>query len=83
MKLKILFFAAFREQLQHASLDIECPQGATVADLMTQLKTKGDVWQQIFSSDAIMCAVNQNMVDVEQPLFDQDEVAFFPPVTGG
>lgn len=81
MKINVRLFARLREQLGD-SVQCECPEGATVAALTDQLASQGDNWAQLKSQE-ILCAVNQQQVSGEHRLSENDEVAFFPPVTGG
>ncbi len=83
MTIKVLFFAAFREQLGCDSLTLDYVDNITISELQQQLSHRGDQWQKVFSNTALLSAVNHTMVDVEHEINDLDEVAFFPPVTGG
>jgi molybdopterin synthase sulfur carrier subunit len=81
----VLYFARLREQLNTGAEAMEYrPQLDTVNALVAILKARGDVWAELFADDQlVMVAVNQEMSDRNSPLKDGDEVAFFPPVTGG
>lgn len=80
--MKILFFGQLREQLGVAELLLsETPD--TVHALRDVLASKGELWQQYLSSGNILVAVNQTISDFDTVLQADDEVAFFPPVTGG
>ena len=85
--IKVLFFAQLREKLDCSHLDfsISPTQSSpfTVADLKTQLIGKGKAWQRVFTEKQVLAAVNQVMCTDDTTLTDGDEVAFFPPVTGG
>jgi molybdopterin synthase sulfur carrier subunit len=85
MKLKLLFFAALREQLGVADESIDLPEGVTtVAALRLHLMQRGEAWQKALASNrALRVAVNQDMAQASTPVAPGDEVAFFPPVTGG
>jgi molybdopterin synthase sulfur carrier subunit len=85
MKVKLLYFAALREQLGSASEEIELPAGvATVAALRSHLRGRGGAWQlALADGKLIRMAVNQDMVQPSAAIKAGDEVAFFPPVTGG
>lgn len=85
MNVKILFFASLREQLGSSNMQLELPPGvATVAALRAHLMIRGDVWQRALGERrALRVAVNQDMAQPMTPLKAGDEVAFFPPVTGG
>lgn len=81
--IKVVFFAALREQLNCSELSINSDNLATVADLKNHLASKDENWQQVFANSALLSAVNHDMVSSEQTIKAGDEVAFFPPVTGG
>jgi molybdopterin synthase sulfur carrier subunit len=81
--LKVVFFAALREQLNCSELSVSSENLTTVADLKAELASKNDKWQEIFANSALLSAVNHDMVNSEQVIVAGDEVAFFPPVTGG
>ena len=81
----VLYFARLREALGTGSEQIALP--ATGIDLATLQKTlvgRGGAWAQAFGqSTSIRAAVNQEMANPDTLVRDGDEVAFFPPVTGG
>jgi len=81
--IKVVFFAALREQLNCSELSISSDTVATVADLKSHLANKDENWQQVFANTALLSAVNHDMVNSEHAIKTGDEVAFFPPVTGG
>ncbi len=81
--IKVVFFAALREQLNCSELSLNSENLATVADLKTELANKNEKWQQVFANNALLSAVNHDMVSGEQVIKSGDEIAFFPPVTGG
>ena len=85
MKVKVLFFAALREQLGTSSEELELPAGvSTVSALRAHLKARGGPYEKAFSEKHLVrMAVNQDMVQPSARIKGGDEVAFFPPVTGG
>lgn len=85
MTLKLLYFARLREALGVAQEDVTLPpEVADVAALMRWLAARGGAWQEEFAGcRPLRAAVNQTLVANAQPLQAGDEVAFFPPVTGG
>ncbi len=83
--IKVLYFARLREQLGTAGEQIPSETGpATVADITALLRRRGGAWSEVLGEgETIMAAVNQEMARPETPVEDGDELAFFPPVTGG
>jgi molybdopterin synthase sulfur carrier subunit len=82
--LKILYFAGLRERLGQGSEELELPAGVSdVAALRDLLAARGGVWECLLTLRNLRYAVNQQMVRLDSPVQAGDEVAFFPPVTGG
>ena len=82
--LKVLFFASYREQLDCSELDIPVTdKPVTLSALRQQLSRKGNDWRSIMEDARTLVAVNQSIVCTDAMLNSGDEVAFFPPVTGG
>jgi molybdopterin synthase sulfur carrier subunit len=83
--LKVLFFASVRERLDCAALDVEWDStGMDLEQLQERLVAdKGSVWGEVLGQDNMIRAVNQAVIAENCTLADGDEVAFFPPVTGG
>ncbi len=79
------YFASLRESLACSREQVALPgASATVASLIEHLRARGDRWSQAFAPGrTYRVAVNQQMADTATPLRPGDEVAFFPPVTGG
>ena len=84
-KIRILYFASLREKIGKEAEEIELPAGvATVAALRSHLKARGGSYEYAFSEKALLrSAVNQDMVQPAAAVKAGDEIAFFPPVTGG
>jgi molybdopterin synthase sulfur carrier subunit len=84
MMLKILYFASLRETLGRGAESLDLPDGVNdVGSLLTLLKSRGSEWEKLGSVKNLRYAVNQEMARLDSPLKAGDEVAFFPPVTGG
>jgi molybdopterin synthase sulfur carrier subunit len=85
MKVKVLFFAGLREQLGTSAEELELPAGvSTVAGLRAHLLERGGAWRTALAETRLVrTAVNQDMVGQGARIKGGDEVAFFPPVTGG
>lgn len=84
MKLKILYFASLREAVGRAAEEVELPaEVRTLGQLRAHLAGRGDGWQALGPGRNVRAALNQRMEGVDAALAAGDEVAFFPPVTGG
>jgi len=85
VKVKVLFFAALREQLGTSGEELDLPSGvSTVAGLREHLKSRGGAFEKAFGQKTLVrTAVNQDMAQAGARIKAGDEVAFFPPVTGG
>ncbi|MBB5212383.1 molybdopterin synthase sulfur carrier subunit [Microbulbifer hydrolyticus] len=81
--IKVLFFASLREQLGCDGLEVPADQFASVSELRSQLEGKGDSWRTALSHAQLQVAVNQELASMDAAVHDGDEIAFFPPVTGG
>lgn len=81
--IKVLFFAALRERLNCSEYSLPNFQTGSVADVLVAVSEHSQKWQQELENQQILVAVNQQLVDKTAPVSAGDEVAFFPPVTGG
>ena len=81
----VLYFASLREQLGRASEQIDCPEGVTsIGELRTYLGARGLPWSRVLHVDElVMTSLNHAMADASAGIEAGDEIAFFPPVTGG
>ena len=77
MAIHVKYFASLRDHLgRHEDL-LPASEGLTVAEVWSEL------WPDRALPPNILVAVNREYADLKQPVKDEDEVAFFPPVTGG
>ncbi len=83
--MKLLYFAWLREKIGIAEEEILPPETVqTVAELLDWLKSRGANYQSALADlSVVRVAVNQNYVKLDNPVTPEDEVALFPPVTGG
>lgn len=83
--MQILYFASLKEFLGRDKDTVTVPEEVkTVADLRTWLsESYPDLAEAFATMPRLRCAVNQDMADNSAAVSDGDEVAFFPPVTGG
>lgn len=83
--MKLLYFAWLRQKIGTASEEVALPEGVTdVAGLIAWLQGRGDNYAEALRDEKVIkVAVNQAYARPTTALKDGDEVALFPPVTGG
>ena len=83
--MKLLYFAWLKTRIGTAAEELSPPaEVATVADLLAWLKGRGDGYARALAEPSLVkVAVNQEYVGPDHPVAKGDEVALFPPVTGG
>ena len=83
--MKLLYFAWLRARIGHAEEELALPQQVRdVAGLLDWLQRRGGNYAEALKDLAVIrVAVNQDYVGRDHPIQDGDEVALFPPVTGG
>ena len=77
MSIKVKFFARMRDEAGKSNGEVEFVEGISTADIWSQIVKNVDY------PESVMIAVNMEYISGEVLLHDGDEVAFFPPVTGG
>ena len=80
MSINVLFFARYGETIGLDSLEME-GDFATVDAV--RLALAADAGFEVLNETSLMCARNEELCGLDEPLKAGDEVAFFPPVTGG
>ena len=83
--MKILYFAWLKEHTLQASTDMHLPSGVnTVGGLIPHIQKQSPGHKTALQNlDVVRVAVNRVYGDLETPITENDEIAFFPPVTGG
>jgi molybdopterin synthase sulfur carrier subunit len=80
MRVRVLYFASFRELLGVGNEDLQIPSGSTVGAVLERIKK---VHSELTETEKMLVAVNGSFVESGLLLSDGDVVAFFPPVSGG
>jgi molybdopterin synthase sulfur carrier subunit len=81
--MRVMYFAWVRERIGLPREDVQT-DAATVADLVAELRTREERYDAAFAdTSALRVAVDQKLADFDAPLAGVQEVAFFPPMTGG
>jgi molybdopterin synthase sulfur carrier subunit len=85
MAMQILYFAWVRERIGLSEERVEPPSAVrSVGDLVGWLRSRGAGYAEALADTArVRCAVNQDFATPEAMVADGDEIAFFPPITGG
>ena len=78
--MKILYFASLKENLNTAHDEINVVLPVSISSIKKQLIDK---YGEQYFPDNILCAVNHEIANEGTKVCESDEVAFFPPVTGG
>ena len=88
--LNIQYFASIREALNRSGEELDLPRDVkSVQALIDYLVSVNPHFEAVFSGSGdskgrkVLVAVNQTIVDRRHPLSQNDEIAFFPPMTGG
>jgi len=82
--LQLRYFASLRESLGIGDEQIELPDGVRDLPCLTRwLQDRDETWNSALSDPRLHVAINQEIVKRDAPVIDGDEIAWFPPVTGG
>ena len=84
MNVRVLFFAAIREQIGCTGIDVELPGSTSKCDFMSRLETEmGSERFRCLTAENVSIAVNQVVQSGDFEIAGGDEIAFMPPITGG
>ena len=81
--IQIKLFASLREAVGVDSMSLDLEGKHSMAQVLKQLANSSESFNKYYTTHPILIAVNQSMVDTDYLITEQDEVALFPPVTGG
>lgn len=82
--IRVNYFARYRELLGSEGETLQWePALNNLRVLRERLIDRGELWAQTLGQANLMCARNQDLCTLDEPLCDGDDIAFFPPVTGG
>ena len=81
----LLYFASLRETLDAGKEQLDLPDSVTnITELKNLLAQRGGCWAGSFTGNtSLLVSINQQMANEDSEIENSDEIAFFPPVTGG
>ena len=81
---RVIFFASIREALGRADIELSIYEDTKISKLIDILTQEGGQdWRSVLTEENVRIAVNQEIVTGDVMVNNSDEIAFFPPVTGG
>jgi len=80
VRVRVKYFASFRDMTGKTLETLEVPEGVTVEGLREHVK---GLYEKIARKDQVLVAVNGAFVPLDTVVREGDDVAFFPPVSGG
>lgn len=85
MRVRLVYFAWIRERIGKAGEDMDLPADVvTIGDLIAHLAARGETYASAFEvPKAIRAAINEELVEHDEPLAGAREIGLFPPMTGG
>lgn len=81
--IRVLFFAKLREALDCHELEWPLAETAPVSSVREALIARHPAWKEVLCAPNVLTALNQEVVTLESLVKPGDELAFYPPVTGG
>ncbi|MFQ3323269.1 MAG: molybdopterin synthase sulfur carrier subunit [Pseudomonadales bacterium] len=82
--IKVLFFGRFKDELGQSKVEVVATDLSIINDLRdTLINMHTPKWREVLTAANVIIAVNHKIVDAQYAVADWDEVAFYPPVTGG
>ncbi len=79
----IKLFAGFREKAKREKLEIDVSGETTLGDVIAMLKKELPELKEFFESKTAVIAINQEVAELKSMVKNEDEIAIFPPVSGG
>jgi sulfur-carrier protein len=80
MKLKVRYFGQFRDFTGKREEMLEVEEGITVEEIREYVR---ELYSKIAAKEEVLVAVNGSFTSLDEVIKESDEVAFFPPVSGG
>nr|AQQ74454.1 hypothetical protein [uncultured bacterium] len=81
--IRIIFFAQLRESLGVGEIQWPLNQIETLESVISELQSQSEIWRRALSNQNLLMSINKEFAKPDSKVKPGDEVAFFPPVTGG